>query len=81
MALVIHGWVVHRASALGLTVRYVLLGDHFLGLASGCWVQRVYDLDLRVLGGSGDLASRLIMGISRVTIWVIGVINLLTKSP
>ena len=34
-----------------------------------------------LLGGSGDLVSRLIMGIIVVTIWVIGVINLLTKSP
>ena len=34
-----------------------------------------------LLGGSGDLVSRLIMGINRVTIWVIGVINLLIKSP
>ena len=34
-----------------------------------------------LLGGSGDLVSRLIMGINGVTIWVIGVINLLTKSP
>ena len=33
------------------------------------------------LEGQGDLVSRLFMGISRVTIWVIGVINLLTKSP
>ena len=33
------------------------------------------------LEGRGDLVSRLIMGIIRVTIWVIGVINLLTKSP
>ena len=32
------------------------------------------------LGGQGDLISR-IMGIIGVTIWVIGVINLLTKSP
>ena len=29
----------------------------------------------------GDLVSRLILGISRVTIWVMGVIKLLTKSP
>ena len=28
-----------------------------------------------------DLVSRLKMAIIRVTIWVIGVINLLTKSP
>ena len=34
-----------------------------------------------LLGGSGDLVSRLIMGIIGVTIWIIGVINLLTKSP
>ena len=33
------------------------------------------------LGGQGDLVSSLIMGIIRPTIWVIGVINLLTKSP
>ena len=33
------------------------------------------------LEGQRDLASRLITGIIRVTIWVIGVINLLTKSP
>ena len=36
---------------------------------------------VRVLGGSGDFVSGLIRGISRVTIWVIGVINLLNKSP
>ena len=33
------------------------------------------------LEGLGDLVSRLIMEIIGVTIWVIGVINLLTKSP
>ena len=33
------------------------------------------------LEGQGDLVSGLIRGISRVTIWVIGVINLLNKSP
>ena len=33
------------------------------------------------LEGQGDLVSRLILGIFRVTIWAIGVINLLTKSP
>ena len=33
------------------------------------------------LGGHGDLVSRVIIRITRVTIWVIGVINLLTKSP
>ena len=32
------------------------------------------------LEGQGDLVSNLRMGIIRVTIWVIGVINLLTKS-
>ena len=35
----------------------------------------------RYLGGQGDRVTRLLMGITRVTIWVIGVINLLTKSP
>ena len=29
----------------------------------------------------GDLVSRLIRGITEVTMWVIVVINLLTKSP
>ena len=33
------------------------------------------------LRGQGDLVSGLIMGIIGLTIWVIGVINLLTKSP
>ena len=33
------------------------------------------------LDGEGDLVSRLILGITRVTIWVLGVINLLTESP
>ena len=33
------------------------------------------------LEGQGDLVSGLIMGISRVTTWVIGVIKLLSKSP
>ena len=33
------------------------------------------------LEGQGDLVNRLTMGISRVTKWVIGVINLLTKPP
>ena len=32
------------------------------------------------LEGQGDLVSRAIMGILRLTIWVIGVMNLLTKS-
>ena len=33
------------------------------------------------LEGQGDLVIGLIMGMTRVTIWVIGVIHLLTKSP
>ena len=33
------------------------------------------------LDGQGDLVSGLILGISRVITWVIGVINLLSKSP
>ena len=33
------------------------------------------------LEGQGDLVSRLIMGIIGVTIWDIGVMNLLTKYP
>ena len=33
------------------------------------------------LEGQGGLISRILMGITRVLIWVIGVTNLLTKSP
>ena len=33
------------------------------------------------LEGQGDLVNGSIIGISRITIWVIGVVNLLTKSP
>ena len=33
------------------------------------------------LEGQGDLVSGLIRRITRITIWVIGVISLLTKSP
>ena len=33
------------------------------------------------LEGHWDLVTRLIMGLTRVTIWVIGLMNLLTKSP
>ena len=33
------------------------------------------------LEGHGDLITRIIKGIIGVTIWVIGVINLLSKSP
>ena len=42
-------------------------------------VQKCKTIDF--LEGQGDLVSGLIMGILRVTIWVIRVINLLTKSP
>ena len=35
----------------------------------------------RYLEGQGDLVTGLIMGIIGVSIWVIGVITLLTKSP
>ena len=31
--------------------------------------------------GHGNLVSRLLIVITRVTTWIIGVINLLTKSP
>ena len=31
--------------------------------------------------GQGELVSRLIVGLAGVTIWLIGVVNLLTKSP
>ena len=44
-------------------------------------VLQLSGLCLHYLEGQGDLVSRLILGITRVTIWVTGVINLLTKSP
>ena len=37
--------------------------------------------DEEYLEGHGDLVRGLIIKITRVTIWVIGVIGLLTKSP
>ena len=37
--------------------------------------------DGHYLEGQGDTVSELIMGITRATIWVIGVITLPTKSP
>ena len=46
-----------------------------------CMTQLVSCAFPPLLGGSGDLVSSLIMGIIRVTIWVTGVVNLLTKSP
>ena len=33
------------------------------------------------LESQGDLVTRLLMGITRVPIWIIGVISILTKSP
>ena len=48
-----------------------------------CWNQTtsIKFLSTASLGGQGDLVSRLIREITKVTIWVIGVINLVTKSP
>ena len=40
-----------------------------------------YYIGETILGGHGDLVSRSIIGILWVTIWVIAVIILLTKSP
>ena len=47
----------------------------------GAEVNWQFSLEIRYLEGQGDLVSRLIMQMARVTIWVIGVVNLLTKSP
>ena len=52
------------------------------GQMAGCQEIRSRDVPLvQYLGGHRDLVCGLIMGITRVTTWVIGVINLLTKSP
>ena len=45
------------------------------------WEEMLSSVDVSYLGGQGDVVSGLIRGITGVTIWVIGVINLLTKSP
>ena len=44
-------------------------------------VNTEYGLTSLGLEGHGYLINRLRIRITRVTIWVIGVINLLTKSP
>ena len=38
-------------------------------------------MEMAYLECQGDLGSRLIVGIAGFTIWVLGVTNLLTKSP
>ena len=45
------------------------------------FMTKMYVEPLGYLVGQGDLETRLRMGIIGVTIWVLGVINLLTKSP
>ena len=66
---------------------YLLKGDY---IQSSAWVKGLYGYSAAerasissrcYLEGQGDLVSRVITRITRVTIWVIGVINLLTKSP
>ena len=41
----------------------------------------LHGLGFRVQGGQGDPVNRSRMGINEVTIWVTGVLSLLTKSP
>ena len=53
--------------------------DQGLGLAG--YDSYRFQAEILYLEGQGDLVRRLIMGITRVTICVIGVIDLLTKSP
>ena len=50
-------------------------------LLGGPWPCSSLCANLTHLEGQGDLVSRLVLGIIRVTIWVIKVMNLLTKSP
>ena len=49
-------------------------------LAPGCREPKRVHKHKPYLEGHGDLVNGLIMGIIRVTIWIIGVINPLTKS-
>ena len=63
----------------GLTFSFQVLGFTVSRIrCEGCWVDglafRFY------LEGQEDLVIRQLIGIIRVTIWVIGVIKLLTKS-
>ena len=56
---------------------------HYLSKTFGCSPER-FDrvrMDRIYLEGQGDLVSRIIIGIIGDTIWLIGVINILTKSP
>ena len=52
-----------------------------MSVLGSCWSRSTPNSYQHYLEGQGDLVSGLIMGILRVTIWVIGVIKLLTKSP
>ena len=49
--------------------------NHRISSSSTCWSEG------HLLGGSGGLVSRFIIQITKVTIWVIGIINIFTKSP
>ena len=45
------------------------------------WGVLLRDLSAYLEGLMGHLVTRLILGILRITIWVVGVMNPLTKSP
>ena len=69
---------------LEVQVRKVWIRNTLVGANAGASGSSLFNCNL----GSGttrrvrgDLVSRVIMGVSKVTIWVIGVTNLLTKSP
>ena len=62
--------------------------DSHLREGSGLVCSRLKTLDVATqpliganLGGQGDLVSGLMVEITRVTIWAIEVINLLTRAP
>ena len=58
------------------SIRCALQNNH-----KGAEDQTVANSRSLYLGVQGDLVSRVIMGINGLTIWVIGAMNLLTKSP
>ena len=58
--------VIFRCCCYVLSSAFV---SHCLSAAGSCYLE-----------GQGDL-RRLIMGMTKVTIWLLGVINLLSKSP
>ena len=68
-------------SLLGLNMANYIRADPFKALGMFGTVDTKNPVKRAYLEGHGGLVRRLIVGISRVTIRFIGVLNVLTKSP